>query len=371
MRKGLPGLIYLSPLPWSSFEQRPHKFVRWFHHRAHGVVLWVDPYPTRFPNVADFQRFLVKPNEGAADVPPWLTVVTPKAMPIEPVPGSGLVNRLLWGGVLRQIRNFSSAHEVLVAIGKPSVLADQVLSMLPGVTSLYDSMDDFPSFYSGFSSMAMEARERKLVKRVTTLAVSSTALLNRWLPLRTDVKLVPNGLDHGAVSVVRHGGRKRSTPSRFGYVGTIGEWFDWDWVVELASIRPSDQIMIVGPVFKSLSGGVPKNVTMRPACTHAEALASMASFDVGLIPFRSNRLTSSVDPIKYYEYKALGVPVLSTAFGEMIYRTNEPGTFISKNVDDIEGLASKALDWTAERTDIDGFIRRSAWHARFDTLGLF
>lgn len=42
-------LVYLSPLPWDSFSQRPHQFVEWFHNKHGGEVLWIDPYPTRLP----------------------------------------------------------------------------------------------------------------------------------------------------------------------------------------------------------------------------------------------------------------------------------------------------------------------------------
>ncbi len=51
----------------------------------------------------------------------------------------------------------------------------------------------------------------------------------------------------------------------------------------------------------------------------------MAEFDVGLIPFKQNALTAAVDPIKYYEYRALALPVISTDFGEMHERGDLPG----------------------------------------------
>ena len=54
----------------------------------------------------------------------------------------------------------------------------------------------------------------------------------------------------------------------------------------------------------------------------------MQGFSAGLIPFIKNELTASVDPIIYYEYFVLGLPVLSTRFGEMALREGSPGVFL-------------------------------------------
>ena len=92
-------LIYLSPVPWKSFSQRPHELVRYFHSFTKGEVLWVDPYPGRFPAMSDVLNR--RPNSDDTDrgVPTWLSVVKPKALPIEPLPFSGTVNALPSGDI--------------------------------------------------------------------------------------------------------------------------------------------------------------------------------------------------------------------------------------------------------------------------------
>lgn len=373
MGKVLQGLVYLSPLPWSSFEQRPHKFVRWFHLRTGGKVLWIDPYPTRLPKLSDLKRFRMSEN-SPTEVPEWLEVVRPNSLPIEPILGSGVINRLIWRNTLIKILEFSNSCNIIVALGKPSALANQVLDMLPGVLSLYDAMDDFPAFYAGISQRAMKAmmaREAYLIEKATTLVVSSTTLYERWVKMRPDVKLIPNGLDIDTLPSVELRTPPSRPPYRFGYVGTIGAWFDWSWLIELAKSRPNDEFLIVGPILSGSPYEIPLNIKLKPACKHSEAVILMQTFDVGLIPFVCNKLTSSVDPIKYYEYRALGVPVLSTAFGEMLLRISEPGTFISESLGDVAELASQALHWTFTKNEIEDFAEASSWSSRFDTLELF
>ena len=181
-------LVYLSPVPWASFAQRPHKFVEWFHTRTGGQITWVDPYPTRFPGLSDLRR---PDQQKATDVrvlPEWLQVLKPLAVPLEPLPGAGWINALSWQPVLNKVARFATGHDTLVVIGKPSLLAVAVLNRLEGVRSVYDAMDEFPAFYKGLSRLAMVRREARLVRRVTVLWVTSTRLEQRWSGLRPDLQ---------------------------------------------------------------------------------------------------------------------------------------------------------------------------------------
>lgn len=357
-------LIYLSPVPWSSFAQRPHKFVEWFHANTGGDVLWVEPYPTRLPVLSDFRRLKARGNKEGQRLPSWLTVVRPPALPVEPLPASGWVNGFAWGGVLKAVDTFASQQPTVLTIGKPSVLALTLLKRLHGVTSVYDAMDDFPAFYSGLSRLAMSLRERKLVRVVTHVLVSSTLLKRRWNDVKPGVQLIHNGLDASVLPPPRFAVVER-TKKVLGYVGTIGQWFNWEWLIALAKARPNDTVRLIGPIFASANCPLPGNVELLPQCGHAAALQAMLDFDVGLIPFKKNDLTASVDPIKYYEYRALGLPVISTDFGEMAFRGTEDGVFLSTSGPGINDLIQEALLYRADEEATRKFIADNTWEARF------
>ncbi len=357
-------LVYLSPVPWGSFAQRPHKFVEWFHGRTGDEVLWVDPYPTRFPSLSDFRRLGAKEDRQQCSTPPWLRVIRPSAVPIEPLPGSGWVNALLWQRLINELDAFASLQPTLLAVGKPSALALAVVGRFRGERSMYDAMDDFPAFYSGLSRLAMRWREQKLVRRVSAVLASSTALKQRWSGLREDVQLVHNGLDLNMLPPPKLNDATR-TRKVLGYVGTIAIWFDWEWVIELAKARPLDVVRLIGPIFSPSPYTLPENIEILPPCAHKDALCAMQNFDVGVIPFKKNDLTASVDPIKYYEYRALGLPVISTSFGEMAFRENEEGTFLSMGVRDIDELVDEALLYRADAEEIRRFAVSNSWQARF------
>lgn len=359
------SLIYLSPVPWASFSQRPHKFVEWFHRRTGRQVIWIEPYPTRFPKPSDLKRTGAVGQGALKATPDWLRVMTPRALPIEPLPGSGWLNRGLWSTLIGEVKAVLSGQEPLIVVGKPSVLALKFLEVFTPKHSIYDAMDDFPAFYSGLSRLAMSRREAQLVQVVEKVWVSSTALKERWEQKKANICFVPNALDEALLPHPRHSGIERERKI-FGYVGTIGAWFDWDWILALAKLRAGDIVRLIGPVFTPPPFELPSNVELLPPCAHAEALSAMCEFDVGLIPFKNSELTVSVDPIKYYEYRALGLPVVSTDFGEMRFREGSTGTYISKSLMDIARLLVAAAEFRDAREASFTFIADNTWSARFD-----
>ncbi len=364
-------LIYLSPVPWSSFAQRPHKFAEWFHTTTGGKVIWIDPYPTRLPQLADFKSIShpPQPAKAAAALPEWLSVQRVRALPLEPLPVLNWVNRIFWQEQVASLAETAKSTPTLVAVGKPSLLALDLLARLKGtgVQTLYDAMDDFPAFYSGLSQRSMARNERHLAHSVRTLLVSSTHLQQRWADAQVlDLRLVHNGLDPRVLNGVTIP-QKQHQNLRIGYIGTIAAWFDWDWVIALAQARPQDEVILIGPVHNMPDAALPANISMQPPCPHAEAMQNMAGFDIGLIPFKKNTLTHSVDPIKYYEYRALDIPVISTAFGEMAFRADAEGVFLSHGHGDIATILSQIEHYQSNPARAQHYMDSNNWHARFDS----
>lgn len=362
-------LVYLSPVPWASFAQRPHKFVEWFHGRANCRALWVDPYPTRLPMLADYRWRMSKRDSSKVEIPNWLTVLQPRALPIEPLPASGMVNQLFWGKLLETVAAFAAQGQCQVGIGKPSELALLVMERIPSAFSFYDAMDDFPAFYSGLSRISMRRREREIANRVRKILVSSSKLKIRFQRYGKKAILASNacsveGLPPAEMLPLQ------SSRAVLGYVGTIGHWFDWSLVITLAHQYPSATLRIIGPVYTRQPEHLPKNIEILPPCSHEAAIHAMLHFSAGLIPFKKNVLTSSVDPIKYYEYRAIGLPVISTSFGEMAYRHSEPGVFFLDDVTDLKRVVEAALHFRFEAHEILAFRAANRWDARFDASGL-
>ena len=365
-------LVYLSPVPWASFAQRSHRFVDWFHARRGGDVLWVDPYPARFPAWRDWRRVAAVwrgTPHAAPPRPAWLSVAQPCALPVEPLRGLGPLQTRLWRRLLRKIGDFVAGRDCRIVIGKPSELALQVLARHPDVASVLDAMDDFPAFYGGAARRAMEHRTRRVAARVSRILVSSEALRRRFGEHRARLTLVRNACH---VDDAPSGGAAARDPEHpvLGYVGTIGPWFDWRLVAALARSDPGLRVRLIGPVLAPPAAPLPDNVELLPACAHDAALRLMQGFSVGLIPFERTDLTAAVDPIKYYEYRALGLPVLSSRFGEMARRDKEPGIFLIEAGAPPGPQVRRALRHRDRDDAIRLFKAHNSWTARFDAARL-
>jgi hypothetical protein len=89
-----------------------------------------------------------------------------------------------------------------------------------------------------------------------------------------------------------------------------------------------------------------------------------AGFTVGLIPFLINELTDGVDPVKYYEYRALGLPVVATPFGELARRHDDSRLFFIADDAQIGEVVKNAVA-AREQTSAVSRIDADTWHSRF------
>ena len=359
-------LIYFSPVPWASYSQRPHFLVR--HLLAETVVtdvLWVEPYPTRLPRWADFQQRRRRAPHGEGPSLAHLRRLAVQALPIEPLPGGSTLNRLLsWSGAIRELEAFAREAPCVLGIGRPSALAVWALASLPHRTSFFDAMDDFPAFYGPLSGHSMARRESAVASRVDWVFCSSHPLVGKFRPRAERVVLVPNGYPMAGLPPVLPV-RERTA---IGYVGSIADWFDWPLVVEMARALPDVPIRLIGPEFVARPADLPRNIEVRPECPREAVVEEVRRFSVGLIPFRRNRLTASVDPIKYYEYAALGVPVWSTAFGEMALRGGEPAVHLVAAGTDWRRLFGTTCATQLSDEFVAEFRKANDWAARFAAI---
>lgn len=102
-----------------------------------------------------------------------------------------------------------------------------------------------------------------------------------------------------------------------GYAGLVGSRVDVDLLVETARRPEVGTVAVAGPL-RDLSAeavgrlaGEPNVVLLGPQ--QAELVpAVISAFDVGLIPYVDDAFNRNCNPVKFYEYLALGKPVVTT-----------------------------------------------------------
>jgi glycosyltransferase involved in cell wall biosynthesis len=182
-------------------------------------------------------------------------------------------------------------------------------------------MDDFPAFHR--RRLHIEEDQTAVIKDVDLVQAASQALYDRVCLQARRVRMVPNGVD---ISIFHRISKEHRPPWDLplgrpivGYHGTISEWFDFGLIQEMATKRPNWQITLIGPVLKKIPRtSIPSNVHFLGAKPIGQLPSYLSFFDVAIIPFKHTPVAFHSNPIKAYEYLAMGLPVVSPPIKELL-----------------------------------------------------
>lgn len=107
-----------------------------------------------------------------------------------------------------------------------------------------------------------------------------------------------------------------------GYVSYFGEWSNlYETVNNLLSfLEEKNSALIIagiGPEIEKLQKIDCDRVILTGMVEHNEIPSLMKSFDIGLLPFKKYLFTDAASPIKYFEYSAAGLKVVSSPLEEV------------------------------------------------------
>ncbi|HEX5703198.1 MAG TPA: glycosyltransferase [Pyrinomonadaceae bacterium] len=356
-------VICLSLVDWDSGVQRPQQIMSQFARNGHRVfcvrldrVLRGDSAP----------RFLIsKLQENVYDV--VVAAIRPVRLNQEVVSGPN------GEAITKSLADLRRAYEIDNAVAYVASPAwTDVAKQLKksGVKIIYDCVDEWDGF-PGFSN-AISAAERRLAAECDLLIVSGERLHDKWRSLNCQPLLARNAVDPDFF-------RALHTPSNLlprlahpivGYLGVLASWFDVDLMMELAQKRPGYQFVLVGSALDIDLRELRQleNVHVLGHQPYATMPQFLYHFDVCLIPFRLNKTTAAVDPIKVYEYLSCGKPVVSVALPELqplkdlVYIATSAERFLEHL--DI-AIAEKDEKLVERRR---AFAQQNTWSHRYETI---
>ncbi len=225
-----------------------------------------------------------------------------------------IVDHALSVGVARAARRID-LHRPVLWINDPSRAPLVRRSRGP---ALYDITDDWlVADRSVHERDRIRANEDELMSRCAAVVVCSPHL-QAVKGARRDVELVPNAVDLDRYRTPVP--RPRDLPSgrTVVYVGTLHEdRLAVPLCAELAgALGDRAALVFVGPNALSLDNAArltaTANVTMLGARPNRDIPGYLQHADVLVVPHVVTEFTESLDPIKLYEYLAVGRPVVST-----------------------------------------------------------
>lgn len=355
------------------------------HHLArqlakHNDIVWVNFRGSRKPTLSRYDvaaawGALKRVATGVRPAADNICQLTPLVIPGATRPGMEKISaQLLIAQIKRAIRTCPN-HK-----GKPV----QIWSFAPDVPYLqgalgeelflYYCVDEFAEF-DGFDADRIRRAETEQIRRADLVVTTSQALLESKRKIRSDVTLVPHGVDIDHFAAAWR--EKLETPTDiaeipkpiFGFFGLIHHWVDLELLAAVARRRPFYSFVLLGEVKVDTSAiaGL-DNIHLLGRKQHSELPAYCAAFDAGLMFFKRTSMTRHVNPIKLPEYLAAGLPVISAPLAEA-ERFRGPVTIADSPDAFAEACDQIALaEQPGTRREIAASVANETWESKAEKL---
>lgn len=213
--------------------------------------------------------------------------------------------------------------------------------------------------------------EYELIKLANLCYTSTQALLHKFKKIRSDIRLLPNGVD--AEQFSRKPAKKLSDLKN-GEI-TIGFWgmfwidyFDWDLIKKVAREKPNWFFNIIGgkpAEIKSKIGNIPDNINLIGQKNWEDLYKYLYYFDVGIIPYICKDGSNESNPIKTLEYLAGYKPVVSYYNKSLM---NIPYIYFYKGEKDFIDKIKLACNIKIDKIAVNNFINTNTWESRLDII---
>jgi glycosyltransferase involved in cell wall biosynthesis len=244
--------------------------------------------------------------------------------------------------------------------------------------AIYDVTDDWTSFEQS-AALARRTRmqDEELARRADAVIVCSKRLFEMKQGLARRLYLIENGVHAEHYSDVLKEGPVPEAAGAwakpvFGYTGTVHpERVDVGLVEALAKRMDRGSMVFVGPNHLSVDDQARLAETGKihfvGPVPYSELPKFMRAIDVCIVPHRMTAFTESLNPIKLWEYMAVGKPIVATDvagfrdFSDLVRIARSPEGFLSAM-----WLAEReGTERAAARHDV---ARQHSWSTRVDQI---
>jgi glycosyltransferase involved in cell wall biosynthesis len=344
-------------------------------------VLFVESLGLRRPTLAgrDVRRIAARLGRGLRGprgVEAGVEVLSPLVLPFHGSPIAASFNRRLLPLLVRRVtRRLGMRGDVLWAyVPQAEILLDE---LQPRVV-VYHCVDDIAA-QEGVDARAFRAAEDRFARRADLVLASAPPLARRMRELAPNVLYAPNVADHALFAQAFEAGpvdpALEALPApRVVFTGAIvATKIDVGLVAALARRRPGWSFALVGPVGE----GDPRtdvsalhqapNVHLLGARAYAELPSVLRGAAAAMIPYAVNELTSSVFPMKVYEYLSAGLPVVATPLPSL---EEVDGVAIAVGAEEFAERLSRLIegDDRDRRAARSALAARHSWDTRLEEI---
>lgn len=201
---------------------------------------------------------------------------------------------------------------------------------------VFDIIDDY-----SYEFKSWNVNLKDMFKVADIVFTSSYKLYNKFFLKHSKTYLIRNGVDFNSFSINSKFIPKDLPRNKniIGYVGALASWIDWNLIDYICKIDCN--IVFIGPIIGNIDIKLNENLYLLGEKKYNELPFYISNFDCCIIPFRVNKMTNSCNPIKLYEYLAMGKPVVSSNIEEV--KKLKSLCYISENYKQFAENLNKAI----------------------------
>lgn len=239
---------------------------------------------------------------------------------------------------------------------------------------LYHCVDDLAAV-PGVDVKAFRQTEEILLRQADVVFATAKSLAERCKQINPNTHFLPNVVDAKHFGQALQGGplppEIKSIPEpRLVYHGVLSDFkLDFTLLLDAVQMRPEWHWVLIGEEREGQCNEYVATLRKQPN-VHFLGYRSYDSLpnylrgmQVGLLPTLINEYTHSMFPMKYYEYLAAGLPVVSTplSFTQDIHNGLELGHGADGFV---QAISRQLLRGRFTRDDVSCFIGENTWEVR-------
>jgi glycosyltransferase involved in cell wall biosynthesis len=220
-----------------------------------------------------------------------------------------------------------------------------IITLLKPKIVVYHCIDHFAAGQRGKKRAIIQQQEYELIQYADCIFVNSKGLIEKFQgKTNKTLNLIPSAVDvfHFQKTEAVHPDMDPIPHPRLGFSGTLDARVDGLLIEKIALSRPEWHIIILGnqrPGFLNSSKlHSITNIHFLGKKSFEELPLWFNGFDVFLIPYVQNERSFYISPLKFYEYLAVGKPIVSVPLPEIsnFHSLYLPATSPESFIDQVE-----------------------------------
>ena len=368
------NIIILSSIDWDSHRQLHHELIDYLIGRKNNI-LFVENTGSRTVRIADFPRIkkrlsnFIKSSKGFKKINKRITSFSPLFFPYYFNFFFQTINSLM---VLRPINKWLKKNrfsDPIIINFIPNPITYSIVNNINSNLVAYYMADNMTQNDRKFRNI-----EEKIISKSQLVFFSSINLKNKIKKI-SKRRFLPNGVNFEIFSKIKLSKKYDKKDSlKIVYLGAVRDIINENLILKISRKFPDDKIYFIGPILKKFNKLYKrKNIFFLGEIKHKLVPSFLKDFHIGILPYKVNLFTKSINPLKVYEYVSSGLPVISTNLPNIVRLSNDyPNINLFKAKSDenfLNNISNIKKNYKQNsRKDLNIFLKENAWRKRFKLL---